>query len=216
MIDRVQLKTAESPDHSKWLNVLELFAHGTWQDYKREEEKYPILSEKQQDKLKSLTVVTMCENRRRVPFSEFMEQLDFASVKQVERFLVLHCIYPEIVRAKLDEKEQEFRIEGAISRDVSPEKFDKMTTVLGEWLEHAGGMVSFLDAQMENVDSAWAKVSARATSREMEVKQVRDRARASAKEAMGSRYMQGADPGHAIDRPADDTADASRLSKRRK
>ena len=132
MIDRVQLKTAESPDHSKWLNVLELFAHGTWQDYKREEEKYPILSEKQQDKLKSLTVVTMCENRRRVPFSEFMEQLDFASVKQVERFLVLHCIYPEIVRAKLDEKEQEFRIEGAISRDVSPEKFDKMTTVLGE------------------------------------------------------------------------------------
>jgi len=216
MIDRVQLKTAESPDHSKWLNVLELFAHGTWQDYKREEEKYPILSEKQQDKLKSLTVVTMCENRRRVPFSEFMEQLDFASVKQVERFLVLHCIYPEIVRAKLDEKEQEFRIEGAISRDVSPEKFDKMTTVLGEWLEHAGGMVSFLDAQMENVDSAWAKVSARATSREMEVKQVRDRARASAKEAMASRYMQGADPGHAIDRPADDTADASRLSKRRK
>eukprot|EP00890_Picochlorum_soloecismus_P005109 jgi/Picsp_1/559/NSC_00556-R1_cop9 signalosome complex subunit 7a len=157
---RVQnLKTAESPEYRQWVHVLELFAHGTWQDYKRGKEKYPILTEKQQDKLKSLTVVTM---------------------------------------------------------DVSPEKFDKMTTALGEWLEHAGAMVSFLDAQMENVDSAWAKVSARAAAREMEVKEVRDRSRAVAKEAMGSRYMQAVDPGHAIDRPADDAADASRLSKRRK
>lgn len=214
---RVQnLKTAESPEYRQWVHVLELFAHGTWQDYKRGKEKYPILTEKQQDKLKSLTVVTMCENRRRVPFAEFMEQLEFASVKEVERFLVFNCIYPEIIRAQLDEQEQEFRIEGAISRDVSPEKFDKMTTALGEWLEHAGAMVSFLDAQMENVDSAWAKVSARAAAREMEVKEVRDRSRAVAKEAMGSRYMQAVDPGHAIDRPADDAADASRLSKRRK
>jgi COP9 signalosome complex subunit 7 len=212
----MQLKESSS-DHKQWVNVLELFAYGTWQDYKNGKGKYPILSQKQQDKLKSLTVVTMCENRRRVPFSEFMEHLEFSSVKEVERFLVLHCIYPEIIRGKLDEKEQEFRIEGAISRDVSPEKFDKMTTALGEWLEHAGAMVSFLDAQMENLDSTWAKVSARATAREMELKQLRDRARSVGKEAMGSRYMEATDPpGQHIDRPADDAADASRLSKRRR
>jgi hypothetical protein len=57
----VQLKGTE---HSGALDLLRLFAHGIWSDYKSNAQMLPALEPQQELKLKQLTVMTLAERSK--------------------------------------------------------------------------------------------------------------------------------------------------------
>ena len=107
-----------------YLDVLRLFAHGTWGDYKCSNQplecfqyicasatlsyffflfyqriplgnasRIPQLSPDQILKLKQLTVLTLAESNKVLPYDTLMVELDVTNVRELEDFLINDCMY---------------------------------------------------------------------------------------------------------------------------
>ncbi|PPD67840.1 hypothetical protein GOBAR_DD35278 [Gossypium barbadense] len=83
----------EGTENSVYLKVLQLFAHGTWSDYKSNCSSLPQLVPDQVLKLKQLTVLTLAETNKVLPYDELMMELDVTNVRELEDFLINECIY---------------------------------------------------------------------------------------------------------------------------
>ncbi|KAJ6320700.1 hypothetical protein OIU78_015982 [Salix suchowensis] len=90
----------EGTENSLCLDVLRLFAHGTWSDYKSNAGRLPQLVPDQVLKLKQLTVLTLAEMNKVLPYDQLMQELDVANVRELEDFLINECMYAGIVRGK--------------------------------------------------------------------------------------------------------------------
>lgn len=95
----------------QWHNLLQIFAFGTWNDVKANRNGYPAMSEEQQRKLKCLSVVSMCENRRQVPYSELMPALDMETIVELE------AAHPWLYIHRVGERAAGSRIEGSSCRE---------------------------------------------------------------------------------------------------
>ena len=62
------------------LELLKLFAYGTWMDYKASESSLPALSAEQTKKLKKLTVVSLASQRKNVAYNVLMRELGVSRV----------------------------------------------------------------------------------------------------------------------------------------
>ena len=92
----------EETDNSVHLEMLRLFAHGTWSDYKSNSSSFPQLVPNQVLKLKPPTVLTFAETNKVLPYDQLMLELDVTNVRELEDFLFNECMYAGIVRGKLD------------------------------------------------------------------------------------------------------------------
>ncbi|KAE8685758.1 COP9 signalosome complex subunit 7 [Hibiscus syriacus] len=80
-------------ENSMYLEVLRLFAHGTWRDYKSNSGSLPQLVPDQVLKLKQLTVLTLAETNKVLPYDQLMLELDVTNVSELEDFLINECMY---------------------------------------------------------------------------------------------------------------------------
>jgi hypothetical protein len=103
----VQLKGTE---HSGALDLLRLFAHGIWSDYKSNAQMLPALEPQQELKLKQLTVMTLAERSKVLPYDLLMQQLNISNVRELEDLLINDCMYSGIVRGKLDQRRRCFEV----------------------------------------------------------------------------------------------------------
>lgn len=83
----------EGTENSVYLKVLQLFAHGTWSDYRSNCSSLPQLVPDQVLKLKQLTVLTLAETNKVLPYDELMMELDVTNVRELEDFLINECMY---------------------------------------------------------------------------------------------------------------------------
>ncbi|CAN6703995.1 unnamed protein product [Malus baccata var. baccata] len=83
----------EGTENSVYLDVLRLFAHGTWSDYKSDASHLPHLVPDQVLKLKQLTVLTLAETNKVLPYHQLMQELDVINVRELEDFLINECMY---------------------------------------------------------------------------------------------------------------------------
>ncbi|KHG00640.1 COP9 signalosome complex subunit 7 -like protein [Gossypium arboreum] len=110
----------EGTDNSVHLEMLRLFAHGTWSDYKRNSCKFPQLVPDQVLKLKQLTVLTLAETKKVLSYDQLMLELDVTNVRELEDFLINDCMYAGLVRGKLDQLRRYFEVQFAAGRDLRP------------------------------------------------------------------------------------------------
>ncbi|KAK6920372.1 hypothetical protein RJ641_016276 [Dillenia turbinata] len=82
----------QGTESSAYLDVLRLFAHGTWSDYKSNAGCLPQLVPDQALKLKQLTVLTLAENNKVLPYDQLMHELDVTNVRELEDFLINECM----------------------------------------------------------------------------------------------------------------------------
>ncbi|CAL0304620.1 unnamed protein product [Lupinus luteus] len=99
----------EATENSVYLDVLRLFAHGTWSDYKIDGNNLVVLVKKfkwltgnasrlpqlvpdQILKLKQLTVLTMADTHKVLPYDQLMQELDVTNVRELEDFLINECM----------------------------------------------------------------------------------------------------------------------------
>ena len=61
-----------------------------------------------------------------------LEELQVATIRELED-LIIDAIYLDVLRGKLDQKEQQLEIEYTMGRDLEPGKLEKLLEALQNW-----------------------------------------------------------------------------------
>jgi COP9 signalosome complex subunit 7 len=191
------VKELENTEHSNSLTLLRLFSTGTWNDYTENSGSFPPLSPAQQVKLKQLTVVSIAESMKRVPYDHLMQQLGVTNVRQLEDLLISHCFHPGLIRGKLDQKQACMHVHQAVARDVRPKEVAPIIQGLQNWLETSRGVLAHLQQSMEAVQQA-AQTS-KARQAEMEAAIEEERKKLGALDRNGDLGMSDDGPGNLMD-----------------
>lgn len=140
-------------ENSLYLDVLRLFAYGTWNAYKSNSGHYPELVSDQVLKLKQLTVLALAESNKVLPYSLLMEELDVTNVRQLEDFLINECMYVGIVRGKLDQSQRCFEVQFAAGRDLRPGQLGNMIQTLSNWLSTSDNLLISIQEKIKWADT---------------------------------------------------------------
>ncbi|XP_070680763.1 COP9 signalosome complex subunit 7-like isoform X3 [Malus domestica] len=134
----------EGTGNSVYLDVLRLFAHGTWSDYKSDASRLPHLVPDQVLKLKQLTVLTLAETNK---------ELDVINVRELEHFLINECMYAGIIRGKLDQLRKCFEVQFAAGRDPRPGQLGSTIQTLSNWLDTLSNLLISIQEKMKWADT---------------------------------------------------------------
>ncbi|KAG5734172.1 COP9 signalosome complex subunit 7a [Termitomyces sp. T112] len=140
----------KSEQHEKYLSLLQLFSYRTYQDYVSHKDFLPPLNEAQTTKLKHLSIVSLASDRRILPYADLLEALDMSTIRELED-LIIDAIYLDILRGKLDQKEQQLEVEYTMGRDLEPGKLEEVLAALQNWAETTSSVLATLDAKIQEI-----------------------------------------------------------------
>jgi len=138
----------ENSEHKPFVELLKIFAYGTYQDYKQKSKSLPPLSPQMITKLKQLTIVSLSAEHKVIPYATLLKQLDISNLRELED-LVIECIYQELIKGKLDQKFQQLEVDFAIGRDITPAQLDQMMGVLTNWVQRSEALLSTIVEQVD-------------------------------------------------------------------
>ncbi|XP_042002778.1 COP9 signalosome complex subunit 7-like isoform X2 [Salvia splendens] len=143
----------EGTENSAFLDLLRMFAHGTWSEYKNVAGRLPQLVPDQVLKLKQLTVLTLAETDKVLPYDTLMQELDVSNVRELEDFLINDCMYVGIVRGKLNQLRRCFEVQFAAGRDIRPGQLGSMIDILGNWLATSDNLLVSIQEKIKWADT---------------------------------------------------------------
>ncbi|XP_076909433.1 COP9 signalosome complex subunit 7-like isoform X5 [Bidens hawaiensis] len=143
----------QGTEHSVYLDLLRMFAHGTWSEYMRIASDLPPLTPDQSRKLKQLTVLTLAEANKILPYDVLMQVLDVINVRELEDFLINECMYVGIVRGKLDQLRRCFQVQFAAGRDLRPGQLASMIHTLSSWLSTSDNLLITIQDKIKWADT---------------------------------------------------------------
>jgi len=138
-------------EEKKYLDLLKIFAYGTYANYK-ENETLPPLTPQQVKKLKQLTIVSLCSETKVIPYSLLQKELDISELRELED-LIIDAIYQGIIQGKLDQKLKQLEVESAMGRDLKPEAIDQMLTVLTTWCSQSETLLTTIKQKIDQANS---------------------------------------------------------------
>ncbi|CAO3574465.1 unnamed protein product [Mortierella alpina] len=138
------------PEHARYHKLLEIYSFGTYQDYQQNKESLPEITEVQRTKLQQLSIVTLSERTRAIPYQHLLEYLEIANVRQLED-LIMDAIYQNIINANLDQKLKLVEVHSAMGRDLRPGQAQVMLRVLEDWTKTSEALLQALNAKMGQV-----------------------------------------------------------------
>uniref|UniRef100_A0A7S1HS12 PCI domain-containing protein n=1 Tax=Phaeocystis cordata TaxID=118079 RepID=A0A7S1HS12_9EUKA len=144
------LEASDDPECRGMFKLLQCFAYGTFSTYReqREREGLPSISAAHELKLRQLTVVTLADGLKVLPYSLLMRELALNDVRELEDFLINECIYTGALSGKLDQRQGLFEVEYAAGRDIRPEKVDDIIAALEDWLGASDALLGTIQGQM--------------------------------------------------------------------
>ena len=147
------LALADDPGLAPTYRLLELFAYGTWGDYRRAPPgQLPELSPALQRKLKQLTLMSLARGKRTLEYRDLMQALEVCSVLELEDILISLGLYAGVIRGTLDQRRGRLEVEAAGARDLHPEDLgEQVLAPLDRWLETSGSLIRTLEAQEEGL-----------------------------------------------------------------
>lgn len=132
LLDNPNVQQLAGTEEAKSLELLKIFAYGTYADYKANASHLPPLNPAQTKKLKQLTLVSLSSKSRLIPYSVLQEQLDISALRDLED-LIIDAVYQGVIQGSLDQKKQQLEVEFGMGRDLKPESLDQMISVLRLW-----------------------------------------------------------------------------------
>ncbi|GER49376.1 COP9 complex subunit 7a [Striga asiatica] len=143
----------EGTENSVLLELLRIFAHGTWSEYKSVASHLPQLVPDQVLKLKQLTVLTLAETTKVLPYDTLMKELDVTNVRELEDFLINDCMYVGIIRGKLDQFRRCLEVQFAAGRDLRPGNLGSMIQTLANWLSTSESLLGSIQEKIKWADT---------------------------------------------------------------
>jgi len=119
-------------EDASFLELLKIFACGTYSDYRAKSAQLPQLSKIQARKLQQLTIVSLAATSKVISYSTLQSELDIAELRELED-LIIDSIYQGLIQGKLDQKQKTFEVEYAMGRDLKPDSVDEFINILTAW-----------------------------------------------------------------------------------
>uniref|UniRef100_A0A8C5MIN7 PCI domain-containing protein n=1 Tax=Leptobrachium leishanense TaxID=445787 RepID=A0A8C5MIN7_9ANUR len=113
---------ADGPN-AGYVQLLNLFAYGTYSDYIANKASLPELSALK-NKLKHLTIVSLASRMKCIPYS----------VLELED-LIIEAIYTDIFQGKLDQRNHVSEVDFCIGRDIPKKDISSIVKTLQEWCD---------------------------------------------------------------------------------
>ncbi|KAJ2832840.1 hypothetical protein FBU31_002008, partial [Coemansia sp. 'formosensis'] len=123
---------AKSEQPNAYWSLLELFSFGTLGDYKAASAQLPQLTERQLEKLKHLSLVSLASVTKVLPYDDLIRELDCGQEQQMED-LVIDTIYKGLLSAKLDQQRRLVEVEFVVGRDVRHGDLQAIYESLSQW-----------------------------------------------------------------------------------
>ncbi|KAJ4334172.1 hypothetical protein N0V95_009241, partial [Ascochyta clinopodiicola] len=139
-----------SPEHAPYLTLLEIFAWGTWADYKSRPE-LPKLSAPQHQKLLLLSLLPLSRSHATLTYKHLLAALDLPTARPLEE-LITTAIYAGLVTATLDPAHSLVSVTSiAPLRDLAPGSLPALQGTLQTWSARCDAALADLEAQVETV-----------------------------------------------------------------
>ncbi|CAI6347664.1 unnamed protein product [Macrosiphum euphorbiae] len=137
----------ETTPHAPYLHALRMFSQGTYLDYLDKKEYLPELSEPQKKKLQYLTIVTLANKMKRIPYDVLLKELDVDNVRDLED-LIIEAIYSNVVSGELDQQSDYLEVDWTVGRDVGSNDIDNMIGTLQQWCDSCENVLSTVQARI--------------------------------------------------------------------
>jgi len=160
------------------LELLKVFAYGTWSDYVGRASELPALTKPQSLKLKKLTVVALASQSKMLEYDQLMRELEVVSVRDLEDLLI-DCIYSGLLQGRLDQAARRFDVVAFAGRDVSRTELAGMASTLREWHRNAAELMGTLSTELGRFKEMADESRKAQADHEAQVEAVRANLRAS-------------------------------------
>ncbi|XP_077532867.1 COP9 signalosome subunit 7 [Haemaphysalis longicornis] len=148
LLDMQNIQELANGPHSSYLNLLNLFAFGTYAAYHENKDQFPPLTPAMITKLRHLTIVSLATKTKCIPYSTLLKELDMKNLRELED-LIIDVIYADVVRGKLDQKNNQLEVDYTIGRDIRPaEDVNTIIKVLQEWCTSCETVLNNIECQI--------------------------------------------------------------------
>eukprot|EP00088_Acartia_fossae_P001499 TRINITY_DN10580_c0_g1_i1.p1 TRINITY_DN10580_c0_g1~~TRINITY_DN10580_c0_g1_i1.p1 ORF type:complete len:268 (+),score=83.02 TRINITY_DN10580_c0_g1_i1:69-872(+) len=199
LLDVQNIKDLEGNESTApYYRLLKLFAYGTYKDLQDQEAGFfPELSSVMLRKLRLLSVVTLAETEKLLPYATLQQSLGLESVRDVED-LIIEGISSGIVTGKLDQKNSCFEVDYVIGRDVQPTDFGAIISVLSGWCDTCDSMLTSVEGQIDKLNEDKAAKSVHRQELEATIASVKASLKTQAGNSDGGEWK---DPDSRMDQP---------------
>lgn len=159
LLDMPNIKELENGPHCEYYNTLNLFAYGTYKEYLENKNKLLELTSVQKKKLQHLTIVTLAEKSKCIPYSVLLEELDIKNVRDLED-LIIEAVYADIIHGKLDQKNSQLEVDYAgLGRDVRPGETGAVMATLSAWGQTCDAVLACIEQQVVRANAEKQKAT---------------------------------------------------------
>ena len=138
------VRALKSTDQANQLRLLEIFAYGTYSDYKKEASSLPPMTPPKKTKLRQISLFSLARKASVVPYDAIGEALEVTEQRDLED-LVIETVYAGLVAGKMDQMAREFKVQRASGRDVKPDDVAAMADALTDWADRADAVAEQLE-----------------------------------------------------------------------
>jgi len=197
-----------TPDGHKLVNLLRIFAYGTYPDYKMKRDDLPELTPAQLRKLQLLTVVSLATKAKHIKFSTLEDALDISDTRELQD-LIIKGVYQNLIVGKMDQLNQCLLVESCACRDCRDEDIDYIIETLSSWHSSAQSMLNSLDDMVKHSHDSFEKHKASREELDKLIQSTRD----SIKEGDAGGKPGGESGGGCTRMPVDDADEESKRAK---
>lgn len=174
LLDCPNVQALQNGDESrKLLELLRIFAYGTYPDYMARRSELPELNAAQRRKLQLLTIVSMGTKQKVIKFSDLQAALDVQTEREVED-IIIEAVYQDLVVGKMDQESRCLAVESCHSRDCRDEDIDFIIETLTTWQGSADKMLQSMDGMVQHAHDSYEKQRASKEELDKIVQSVRD------------------------------------------
>ncbi|KAG8984120.1 hypothetical protein FRB95_006244 [Tulasnella sp. JGI-2019a] len=141
---------ANNPQHAPFLELLKLFSYGNYDEYKAHKDALPPLNANQLIKLKNLSIVSLASKSRILPYAHLKTYLDIGTMRELED-LIIDAMYQDVLRGRLDQKEQQLEVEYTMGRDLRPGQLEEILAALKDWSQSTAEVIAALDTKLTQI-----------------------------------------------------------------
>jgi len=153
IIDEPTVKQIATGEFAPYWELLNIFAYGTYQDYLQKKSTLPDLGPSELRKLQYLTIVTLSEKGKCIPYTNLLKELNLTNVRELED-LIIEAIYAEIFQGKLDQKRGLLEVDTTIGRDIRyPDDIPTIRNTLESWCDACENVLTTLQTQVDRANT---------------------------------------------------------------
>uniref|UniRef100_A0A3B3C4I0 COP9 signalosome subunit 7B n=1 Tax=Oryzias melastigma TaxID=30732 RepID=A0A3B3C4I0_ORYME len=205
---KIQHNKLENGPHAPVYHLLNLFAYGTYCDYKERAASLPELTPAQRNKLRHLSIISLASNLKCLPYSLLLQQLELKNVRELEDLLI-EAVYCDIIQGKLDQRNQQVEVDCSVGRDLGPNELPNIINTLQEWCTGCEAVLCGIEEQVSRANQYRESQLKVKVQVETEVSNLQKTLKASAASPSSGPAPAGAASNQDADQPAEPRDPAS-------